>query len=334
MSWKKSLNSMAAASRRAERESRKRQRELEKRQKEIEKMEELERATFEVEVHQNYIEVLRSTHKDCGKDWDWKNLSNSPPPKKPKRLKTNETQAQNALSEYKPGLSDKLLKRTETKRLELEKAVETARQEDEQNYQLALEEYKLQYDDWKTIGEIGKKILAGNTEAYTEAVEYINPLAEIDDIGTDFKFIAHSSNFVEGELYVHSDDVIPDEVKTVLKSGKLSIKKMTKTNYYGLYQDYVCGCVLRVAREIFAILPVEMIIVTAFSNLLNTKTGHIEEQPILSVAIPEETLDKLNFEMIDPSDSMENFVHNMKFAKTKGFNAVEKVDASKFYNPF
>ena len=105
---------------------------------------------------------------------------------------------------------------------------------------------------------------------------------------------------------------------------------MTKTNYFGLYQDYVCGCVLRVAREMFALLPVEMVVVTALSNLLNSKTGYIEEQSILSVGIPRDTILGLNFEMIDPSDSMENFVYNMMFPKTKGFSAVEKVDPSNF----
>lgn len=73
-----------------------------------------------------------------------------------------------------------------------------------------------------------------------------------------------------------------------------------------------------------------MTFVTAVSELLNPKTGHIEEQPILSVAIPRSTLDRLNFEMIDPSDSMENFVHNMNFSKTKGFSAVERIRASDF----
>ena len=329
MSWKKTLNSMATAQRRAERESRKRQRELQKQQKELEKMEEFERATYEVQVYENRIEVLKSIHKDCGEFWDWEKIKDSPP-REPQKSNRNENKARTILDGYKPGLSDKLLKRTKTKRLELEKAVEIARKEDEQEYQDALEEYKLQYADWKTTREIAGKILEGDVQAYSDAINQVSTLAEISDIGSDCKFVVHSSKLVEGELYVHSEDVIPNEVKSILKSGRLSVKNMTKTNYYGLYQDYVCGCVLRVARELFALLPVEKVIVTAFSNLLNTKTGYFEEQPILSIVIPKETLDNLNFEMIDPSDSLENFVHTMKFAKTKGFSAVEKVDSSVF----
>jgi hypothetical protein len=321
---------MAAAQRKAERESRKRQRELEREQKRIEKMEELERATYEVQVYENRVEVLKSIHKECGLDWDWEEIKDSAPPEEPQKVSNQENQAQNALDNYKPGISDKLLKRTENKKLELSTAVETARSQDEQEYQTALEEYKIQYSDWVTIRDLAGKILEGDIQAYSDAIDQIDPLTEIEDLGSDFKFIPLSSKLVEGELYVHSEDVIPKEVKSVLKSGKLSIKNMTKTNYFGLYQDYVCGCVLRVARELHAILPAEMVMVTAFSNLLNTKTGHFEEQPILSVVVPMETLENLNFDLIDPSDSMENFVHNMKFAKTKGFSAVEKVDSTVF----
>jgi len=53
------------------------------------------------------------------------------------------------------------------------------------------------------------------------------------------------------------------------------------------------------------------------SEIVNTKTGHLEEQPILSVIFPPQTIERLNLETIDPSDSMLNFVHNIKFTKTK-----------------
>jgi hypothetical protein len=71
-----------------------------------------------------------------------------------------------------------------------------------------------------------------------------------------------------------------------------------------------------------------MVIITAKSDLLNTRTGHLEETPILSVAIPRKTLEQLNIEIVDPSDAMENFLHNMKFLKTKGFSGVKQITPS------
>lgn len=77
---------------------------------------------------------------------------------------------------------------------------------------------------------------------------------------------------------------------------------MAKTKFKELYQDHVCSSVLRVAREIFAYLPIKYVRVNAMSNLLNSQTGHIEEMIILSALIMKETLNSLNLESIDPSN--------------------------------
>jgi len=147
-------------------------------------------------------------------------------------------------------------------------------------------------------------------------------------LGSLLSFAITDSSTIEVVLRVNDDDAIPSEIKSQLKSGKLSAKKMPKAVFYELYQDYICSCSLRVARETFALLPVDMVIVNAIGKILNTKTGYIEEQPILSVAIPGQTLETLSLDTIDPSDSMGNFVHNMNFKKTSGFRAVEKIDPS------
>jgi len=325
MGWKGTLRSIAAAQRRAEREALKRQRELERQRKQLEKMEELERAAYEVQVYENYIDVLISIHKDCGEVWDWESIQATAPPIEPTKSDTNERMARSNLEAYKPGLVDKMLKRVEAKRNELAAAIEDGKRKDELSYQEALREYEQNYADWEATCELAARILSGNTDACIDAIRQADPFSEISQLGSSIEIKAVNNKLIEATLHVNSEDVIPNEVETLLKSGKLSVKKMTKTRFYELYQDYVCGAVLRVARELFALLPIEMTIVTAVGELLNTKTGHMEEQPILSVAIPIETLNRLNFAMLDPSDSMDNFLHNMKFLKTKGFQAVGRI---------
>lgn len=59
---------------------------------------------------------------------------------------------------------------------------------------------------------------------------------------------------------------------------------------------------------------------------MNSQNGHLEDSIILSVIIPRETLKTLNLRSIDPSDSMQNFIHTMNFRKTQGFKVVEKVE--------
>jgi hypothetical protein len=325
MGLKGALRSIQASARQAERNARRRQKELEKRQKELAKMQEVERASYEVELYENKIELLTTIHNDCGKKWNWKKIKSSASPLKPKKSNKNEKNAQKNLDEFKPNIFTKAFRKVESKRAQLAEKIEQAKDEDENNYQESLKNYKVKYSEWQERCELAMKIIAGDIKAYIETFNQINPLSEISSIGSSLEFTPHNSSIINVILHVNSEQVIPSEVKSLLKSGKLSIKKMTKGKFYELYQDYVCSCVLRVARELFALLPVKIVIITAVGNLLNSQTGHIEEQPILSVAIPKKTLNILNFSMIDPSDSMKNFIHNMNFKKTQGFNAVEKI---------
>lgn len=71
-------------------------------------------------------------------------------------------------------------------------------------------------------------------------------------------------------------------------------------------------------------LPVSQAVVHAHAEQLNSATGLLERQVIVFVAMPRATLSPLNFAALDPSDSMRNFNHTMKFTKAGGFQAVER----------
>ena len=90
-----------------------------------------------------------------------------------------------------------------------------------------------------------------------------------------------------------------------------------------LFQGRFDALALRVGRELFAFLPVEMVVVDVQANLLNTRTGHQGIETILSVAMSRAVFAALNFERLDPSDAMENFPHRMNFRKAAGFDPVE-----------
>ncbi|HUW10805.1 MAG TPA: hypothetical protein VM537_13820 [Anaerolineae bacterium] len=330
MGWRGTLRSIAAAQRRAEREAKRRQRQLERQRKQLDKMREVEQAAYEVETYENYVELLQSVHKECSEVWDWEAIGCSEPPEEPRRLLEHEAAARKKLEQFQPGLVDKVLSRTESKREALLSAVEQAQQADEEEYQEALRRYNQDCGDWETACELAAGIAAGRAQACLDAIKLSDPFSEIDELGSSIEFDAQSISLIQATLHVNSEEVIPSQEKRLLKSGRLSVREMPKTRFYALYQDYVCSGVLRVARELFALLPAHMVLVHATGNLLNTKTGYIEETPILSVAIPRRTLELLNLDMLDPSDSMGNFVHRMAFKKTKGFEAVERLSPSDF----
>ncbi|MEK7727441.1 MAG: hypothetical protein AAB354_03455 [candidate division KSB1 bacterium] len=328
MGWRGALRSLAAASRAAERESTRRQRDFQERRNYLVKMEKRALASDELELYENRIEVLTSIHKDCSNTWDWEKIRAIPLPAKPSSLRKHEKLATQDYENFKPSFFDKLLGRVESKRNKLLNEVKAAKQRDELDYEEVSKVYKEKYSKWRETCELAAQILDGKTDAYIEAIKQINPFSEIKGMVSAISFDVINHSLIDFTIKVNDETMIPSEVKSLLKSGKLSKKQMPKTQFYQLYQDCVCSCIFRVARELFALLPIRVAIVTAAEKLLNPATGFVEEQPILSAIIPKRTLDELNFDMIDPSSALSNFIHRMDFKRIQGFNAIVKLPAS------
>ena len=326
MGWRGTIRAMGAASRRAERAAVKRQRELERQHKQYKRMAALEQAEYEAQEHANYVDVLRSIQRDCGPVWDWRRIADAPPPPEPLPARMRAAEAEAALEAFRPGLLDRLLGRVDRKQEELRAAIVRAAEQDTEDHRAALKEYEKQRAEWAESQQLAHAILAGEAEAWLAALEQSGVFEEIDALGSRIVFGFHESGPPEAEIHVNTDEVIPREERTLLQSGRLSVKKMPGGRFNELYQDYVCGCVLRIAREVFALLPLDGVIVTAVADVLDTSSGHVREQPILSVAFPREGLERLNFDAVDPSDSMKGFVHRMSFKKTTGFAPVSRID--------
>lgn len=314
MSFKSTIRKINAANKRAIRESERRRRELQRRQREVQKLQEFEAARLEVEIYENRVEVLKSIHKDCSETFNWELIKSEDPPFLPGETGHYEKEAREKLRNYKPGILDKMFNRSEVRKKLLEQEIQKAKEVDQQEYK-----------NWQERIQLAKDVLTGDKDTYIRIIEELAPLNDINEIGSSISFSVLDSKTIEASVSVHSEDVIPNTIKSLTSTGKLSSKKMPKGQYNELYQDYVCGVVLRIARELFALLPIEVVYIHALADLLNTSTGHLEEQPILSVMIPRKTLERLNFDLIDCSDSMTNFKHNMQFSKTSGFKPVERI---------
>ena len=326
MGWKGTVRSIGAAVRAAERDAKKRQRELERQQNQYEKMQELEQAAYEVDVHENHIDVIQSIHKECSALVDWNQIALSKQPKEPKKTKSNEEKAQLILDSYKSGFIDRLFQRVEKKRTLFSQKITEAIKSDEAHYKSKISSWEKETEEWKGNVGIAKALLDGEAEAKIEAIDHFQPFSEISNLGSSLSISVYDNGILEATINVHGTEIVPSESKSLLKSGKLSVKNMPKGKFNEIYQDYVCSCVLRVSNELFSTIPDKLVLVTAVDELLNSQTGHLEEAPILSVAVSRGTIESLNLEEIDPSDSMINFRHNMSFKKTKGFGRVERID--------
>ncbi|WP_415999621.1 hypothetical protein [Citrobacter portucalensis] len=331
MGWKGTVRSLQAASRRMERDAEKRRRELQKQQKAYARMAELEQAEYEVDVWNNYIDVLQSIHKGCGDSIDWLGIDPADAPAQPIFSGNREEKARQLLQSYKPGYLSRLLKIDRKKKQKLNDAIEEAKKHDQEDFNSLYQQWQQDFAHHERLSEIAAGVLKGQPQARINAIEYFAPFDELSELGSSIHFcIDESSGVLQVTLNVHGETLIPSEIKSLLKSGKLSVKKMPIGKRNELLQDYICSCILRVARELFNLLSDDMVIVTAVDKLLNTATGYQEEQPILSVAVTRKALDKLNMDTIDPSDSMVNFVHHMNFKKTTGFGPVQAIEPRQF----
>jgi len=308
------VNSYLASVRREEREAQKRQRELERRAKDQAKLSAIEQSRLEVETHENQLEVLLSIHKHQGEIWDWAAVATTLPPPCPQKSAYYEFRAKQQMTVRPP-----------YQREGMEIVVERARLQDERVFQDAMVNYTKVKTDWEKTNSLSHRILAGEHKAYLEALVELSPLSEISDLGSSLHFTVHSPKLLECRLKSNGRQAIPSEDKALTAAGKLSVKTMPKGRFQAIYQDYICACVLRVAREIFALLPIETLLVTASADELDTRTGQTVEQPVLSAAISHADVAHLDFKRLDPSDAMDNFLHRGDFKESRKSGAFKTI---------
>lgn len=306
MGWKATVKALEAAQRRQQREAQKRQRELERLEKEQAKFSAMEQARLEVERFENALDVLLSVHKEQGETWNWESLAASLPPPRPQKGSYHEMRARQNCIVLEP-----------TKQANSQASIDQARLHDDSDFDQSMTVYRDEMAEWEKINSFAKRVLSGDHKVYTELLSEFNPFAEISELGSAIHFTAHSPKLIECELKVNGKQAIPSEAKMLTSTGKLTVKPMSKGRFHEIYQDYLCGCVLRVAREILALLPVEIVLVNAFADWTEPSTGRTSEQAVLSVVMPRTAMADLNFDALDPSDTIESFQHRGHLKATR-----------------
>jgi len=326
MGYKGTMRSIGAAVRAAERDAKRRQREIERRAKEVEKMEELERASFEVSRYENKIEIMTTLHKGLS-GCSLKNLESIREPMKPSYQNNYEQVAQFQLDEYKPNLIDKIFKRSDKKISELKMKLAGALEHDKNEFELLIANWEKDKGEFDYFNNLLSDIKSDDRIAYKTWFELSTPFEEIENIGTKVN-IDYDEKIITVKIASNSINIIPEITKSLLKSGKLSEKKTSLSKRNELYQDYIASESIKAARELFAMLPIDEVIINSNTKMLNKSTGYHEDTTILSAFYVRETIEHINYNLIDPSEALTNFVHNMKFKKTTGFAKTDMIKRS------
>lgn len=271
---------------------------------------------YEAQVldYENHIATITSLHKNSDEEIHWNEIKDT---KKPFEFMhgPRQTQATLALEQYKPTMLEKLIpaKAQKTKD-QLTRAIEQAAAEEKQ-----------EYEEWNHMLLLANSVLKGDIDAYFEVLKEMKPLDDLLDYIGDIEYGSNESTTMEVEYRVKYDEVVPTYVISLTPTGKVSKKELTKTAYFTIVQDYVASSAIRIARDLFAHLPLQTVVIHAMEHSVNSATGHEEENTIISIVFDRSILYSLNFDNIDPSSALTNFNHNMKFLKTTGFKPVERM---------
>ena len=168
---------------------------------------------------------------------------------------------------------------------------------------------------FKSLQPFAQSVLAGDIDAYFKVIEQVDPFDDLLEYGSGFEVGTDDPKMMEIEFQVKSGEIIPTEYPDMKASGEIVMKAFSKSAYYELVQDYVSSTMLRVARDTFALLPVQQVIIHAVDKVLNPATGNDEEVTICSVKIKRDAMATLNFERIDPSDCLLSFCFVITKAK-------------------
>lgn len=326
MGYRGTIRKLVAISNASDREARSYQRLLERRQALYDKMQEMEENTKTVNCFNEYIERIQTLHRECKSSYNWEQMKKEKPPRKPVYSNQKEKEASVALETFKPSFFDKLFKRERKKIKQLQDNLATAKLADEECYNQLLTQYTEKEKEHNERVEFATKILEKDLTAYNDAIDELSPLEDLKEIGVIVEYPVIEKDKIKVNILNDNEAIIPKEQFSLLKSGKISVKDMPVSKRNEIYQDYICSSALRIARELFALLPIDEVITNIKSNLLDTSTGKKGYQTILSVKFIRETMETINFDAIDPSDCMKNFIHNMNYKKTQGMFPVQEIE--------
>lgn len=289
------------------------EREARQQHKDNQKQLALQSAKLEVERFENEIELLLSLHKESVDPVDWDAELRALPSALPFRIPFDALKGERRQLFENPSLDWKTV-------ISARKSASDAASE--------------QPPDLPTKRSNGRQLagglLKGDEDAYIEAMNQFSSLDEVQSSGCELDLIYHDADRFEVILELGDIEVIPSEEKSLRANGKVSVKKMPQKKRAEIYQDYICSCILRVAREVFAVLPVKELLLNAKVPLGPTGGDGVGLSPVYSVLVRHADLRGLDFETLDPSDTIESFPHRGDFKASRKAGSFQPIEPMKW----
>ncbi len=160
------------------------------------------------------------------------------------------------------------------------------------------------YENWDYLKEVVDDVVNGDIDTYFRVLSDVNPLNDLLAYGSEFEFGTDDPRMMAVHFKVNSSVIFQN------------INGLSREQYNELLQDFVCGCSIRIARDILAILPVRHVIVDASDG------GRF----ILSTDFMRTEVAETDFDDVDASNYIESIQHRMQFDRYNGFASIPILD--------
>ena len=136
---------------------------------------------------------------------------------------------------------------------------------------------------WEKDITLAKNILNKDSDSYLETIQNYSTLNDISAYGSDFEFGVDDKDVLSCRFEVKIKDVVPSFGYKQNEDGTIVDYNLKKSEYNDLAQDYVCSCSIRIAREVFALLPVDFVLVHAEEETFASSTGNNAQTTIMAM---------------------------------------------------
>lgn len=269
----------------------------------------------EVQAFQEDIKFITTLHhyEDYPSGISWEEIKNEEAPFKRGEVGPHTKEAQRIIEENKPGFLKRLFASGGFK-ASAEKLLHEAKELDDELFAA-----------WTNNKVLAEKMLHHDEKAYLAVLEDLGFSKVLEEYIKEVAFSYVDGDSLKGEVSIEVASFLPESYKTLTPTGRLSMKKYTKTEYYDIASMFVSGIAYRLGKNLFHLLPVADVLLNVYQRAVNTHSGVLEQKRILSVLFDRQTFEAIDLAKGHPFDHLQSFKHEVKFVKTRGFGEVPEV---------
>lgn len=169
--------------------------------------------------------------------------------------------------------------------------------------------------------EIYQQLRAGDDGTLMMVIKSQQTLARIHKLARGLGFTV-DNGLVHAILALHNQSIVPDFHLKYMPSGKLTEVKMPREKSLKLYRAYASSAVLKVASDLFRLVPVSNLVVTAIAPCSVADSEYDEDWPVLSANLMREPVMQMDMSHVEPVAALKAFQHSERFHPMHGFGRI------------